>query len=214
MGNTINKESNDTINWKNVNTEQFSDSFDKKLNGDANLLITRLNIPSVETDTVSDIENIFSKYQTIINNTNVPKEPKENSSELSDTSPFISSEMYNFLINKSSSPKKQVGGATKMEGDDSSTSSTSSSSETLNKKKTTDKKPKNKTSKNSDLEYVSSSAHTEDHTSDENNDSTNENEISSNENTTQTGGSISNNNEDLPPSSINTSDINMITESS
>jgi len=209
MGNAINKESNDTINWNNVNTDEFSDSFDKKLNGDANLLITRLNIPSVESDTVSDIENIFSKYQTVINNTSVPK---ENSSELSDTSPFISSEMYNFLINKSS-PKKQSGGALKMEDDDSSTSSTSSSSETLNKKKSTVKQKNNKPSKNSDLEYVSSSAHTDDTTKTGGSNS-NEDEESSNENTTKTGGSISNNNEDVPPSSINTSDINMITESS
>jgi len=88
--------------------------------------------------------------------------------ELSDTSPFISSDMYNNLIQtggaKGSKPFRNV------DANDSSTSSTSSSDDETDKKKNKNKKNKSdkttdsvevtEDSNNSNLSYVSSSAHT------------------------------------------------------
>ena len=220
MGNVINNDK-DTINWNNVKTDNISDNNNKFLTDDSKLLISKLtlNIPNpVESEEISDVEKIFSKYQ-FLNNNNENKI----SNELSDTSPFISSDMYNYLMNKNKEQPNQTGGAIK---EDSSTSSTSDSSPESESKSNENKKhinkkqneePSSKTlsssesEKNGDnLSYVSSSAHTE-----KNSDSDSESSKSNNQSTTQSGGnSVSNDNNDLPPSSINTSDINMISESS
>jgi hypothetical protein len=91
--------------------------------------------------------------------------------DLSDTSPFISSDMYNNLI-QTGGAKLTKGGAQlkNADADDSSTSSTSSSDDETNKKKnknkknnsdkTTDSVEVTEDSDNSNLSYVSSSAHT------------------------------------------------------
>lgn len=93
------------------------------------------------------------------------------SCELSDTSPFISSDMYNNLI-QTGGAKLTKGGADlkNADADDSSTSSTSSSDDETNKNKKKNKKNKSdettdsvevtEDSNNSNLSYVSSSAHT------------------------------------------------------
>jgi hypothetical protein len=212
MGNTIAKNNSDTINWNNVNTDKFSPTMNNKyLSGDSKLLYDRLtlNLPEIDiTESEQDIDKtIFAKYTSALQ--------APNTNELSDTSPFISSEMYNYLMNQDGGAKKRSGKRHKkqrggnVDKDDSSTSSTSSSSSSSSDKKK-DKK-KNKEESDSDLEqdnmsedlsYVSSSAHTEQQSSDEQ----------------QSGGyentSVSNDNSDLPPSSINTSDINMVSESS
>ena len=74
-----------------------------------------------------------------------------------------------------------------------------------------------------DVDYISSSGGSDDESGESDDSSSDESsekdELSSEENTDRldsniSGGSISNNNEHLPPSSINTSDINMISESS
>jgi hypothetical protein len=227
MGNVINKD-NDTINWNNVKTDNFSDNNKNKfLTDDSKLLISKLtlNIPNpVESDEISDVEKIFSKYKVLNNTEN--KVPNE----LSDTSPFISSDMYNYLMTKNVDQPKQTGGAIK---EDSSTSSTSSSSDSntnknkknVNHKKTSVEEPSSRTLSSSDsekngddLSYVSSSAHTEKEASESASESESASSSENNDNnnsTTQSGGkSVSNDNNDLPPSSINTSDINMISESS
>jgi len=182
MGNTFAKNNtNDTINWNSIKTDKMSDNnvSGGALSNDSRLLLDRLtlDLPKnfVETETLSEVDNIFSKYQ------HISKVKSEN--ELSDTSPFISSEMYNLLmkpeLDRNTTVAKQVGG--KIEGDDSSTSETSSSSKsdsdsdsdvetaTVSQKKTKQKK-QNKQHKSkvtstqqdsaNELSYVSSSAHT------------------------------------------------------
>jgi len=105
-----------------------------------------------------------------VNNVIMPKQTGGSkmldTADLSDTSPFISSDMYKNLINANNNI--QTGGTQFKNADDSSTSSTSSSDDETNKKK----KKKNKSDKttesvevtedsdNSNLSYVSSSAHT------------------------------------------------------
>lgn len=219
MGNVINKD-NDTINWNNVKTDNFtSNNQNAFLSDDSKLLISKLqlNLPDVvasESDGFSDVEKIFNKYQIAPQNT-------KSASELSDTSPFISSEMYNYLMTKNNI-NQQDGGAWGKKGkqhggaieEDSSTSSTSSSGDSPRAKPKG--KGKKESSSDSDsgtmsggsdnLSYISSSAHT--------NSDSYESEDSGN-NTTQSGGdSVPNENGEVPPSSINTSDINMISESS
>lgn len=209
MGNAIAKD-NDTINWNNVKTDNFSENINnKQLTNDSKLLISRLqlNIPTVNDTESDNLSDIFNKYQI-----QPSVQQTQNNGELSDTSPFISSDMYNYLLNKNQISNGQKGGA-KLD-DDSSTSSTSSSSSDSEESET--EKKKNKKSKSeseksesesenndSDLSYVSSPGNTD---KSEKSESEEESELS--------GGSISNNNEDLPPSSINTSDINMVSESS
>ena len=225
MGNVINKD-NDTINWNNVKTDNFtSNNRNQFLSDDSKLLISKLqlNLPPVqdsESDGFSDIEKIFNKYQSVPQNT-------KSASELSDTSPFISSEMYNYLMTKNNINQqdggawgKGNGGKGKQHGgaieEDSSTSSTSSSNDSPSAKPKGKGKGKKDSSSESDsgtmsggsdnLSYISSSAHTD--------SGSYESEESGN-NTTQSGGdSVPNENGEVPPSSINTSDINMISESS
>ena len=235
MGQTISKE-NESLNWDSIKTENGGS---KQLSNDSKLLLNRitLNLPAVNNDNQpsSDVENIFTKYiSSNLGSTNEPHVKSEN--EFSDTSPFINSEVYNNLINKTNN--LQTGG--NIDGDDSSTSSTSSSSDDKDKEFEDNKLKKKKVGKpkkmhkgrkvakadsdSQDLSYVSSSAHTNG-----SNDSdtasvkssspsspvrkVDDEYISSSEDkTSQSGGSITNQNEDLPPSSINTSDINMVTE--
>jgi len=271
MGNTFTRDTNDTIHWNSLKTDKLSDDNNySSMSNDSKLLLNRLELNlqkgSGETEVMSDIDNIFSKPKITISKSLVqgggglPETITVVKNDLSDTSPFISSEMYNLLINNNESQKNghiQKGG--KIEGDDSSTSSTSSSddssSETEEKKKgkkgkkslkggKISKHNKKKSSESSssssnpeELSYISSSAHTE--KSNEHSLSPSVSESSnksspppesksstksgddyesssdgyktsekSNENST-----IPNLNEKLPKSSINTSDINMITES-
>jgi len=256
MGNVINKD-NDTINWNNVKTDKFSEGNGTLfLSDDSKLLASRLvlNIPDVvasESDHL-DIEKIFNKYQVI-------PEIQKNGSELSDTSPFISSEMYKYLMNKNQLNEVKVGGGLKQNGgaveEDSSTSSTSSSEDVGSKGKHHDNKASKKHKKevhkkhheesedsgkseesgehredeeheeDSDLEssggasdnlsYISSSAH-EGEASENSSNSNEESQENSNESTSASNSSqsVSNGNNEIPPSSINTSDINMISESS
>jgi hypothetical protein len=299
MGNTITKDNN-TLNWNNLKTDNFSDSLNNKyLSNDSKLLLSKLdinlsNIPNNETDSIDDI---FSKYQSqsqsqlISNEFNTTTSlDNKNSLELSETSPFISSEMYNYLVKKNelSGNNNQKGGALNDDvlNDDSSTSETSESdsdsdyksdkpktkkdkskkpeskkpeSKKPESKKPESKKPESKKSKSKkpepDSDYLSNSEEDEPDSDepDSNEPDSNEPEsderkynskynsnsselskdsVSNNDNLSYvsspgnslnstdsnseklSGGSISNNNDYIPPSSINTSDINMISEAS
>ena len=114
MGNTIPKISTESINWKNLKTENFSDNVytTKYLSSDANMLLSR----------ISD-----SNHNQISYVKSLPDSDSESESS------FISSEMYKYLVKEN---KPQSGGGKKKQSyrggnsdidEDSSTSSTSSS---------------------------------------------------------------------------------------
>ena len=72
MGNTFAKNNaNDTINWNSIKTDKMSDNnvSGGALSNDSRLLLDRLtlDLPKnfVETETLSEVDNIFSKYQHI-----------------------------------------------------------------------------------------------------------------------------------------------------
>jgi hypothetical protein len=197
MGNTSSKDS-ETINWNKIKTENVSSSI-PNLNGlskDAQTLIASLNIPQITESQTSEftVNHILDKISTNLNENDQKKfnqlldqvsSQSASEAELSATSPFISSEMYNYLVkNENKNQKggkitrkiKSKKGGSKLD-DDSSTSSTSSdssmedlldSNEDDIKKNKKDKKNKKNKSKDSDTElsggelsYLSSSAHTE-----------------------------------------------------
>lgn len=201
MGGSQSKEINensDTINWNKIKTDNISSTLPNfnGLSNEAQNLIASLNIPQITESQASEftinhiIDNISNSKQNDQYKFNqlLDQELSQNNQEndLSATSPFISSEMYNYLIKNES----QKGGGkntrklnTKKGGakldDDSDTSSTSSSSndedlidsteaEVLEKKKNKLNKKNNKHNKRVDselsggeLSYLSSSAHTE-----------------------------------------------------
>jgi len=197
MGPSISK-SSDTINWNKIKTDNISSSV-PNLNGlskDAQTLIASLNIPQITESQTSEftVNHILDKISTNLNENDQKKfnqlldqvsSQSASDAELSATSPFISSEMYNYLVkNENQNQKggkitrkiKSKKGGSKLD-DDSSTSSTSSdssmedlldSNEDDIKKNKKDKKNKKNKSKDSDTElsggelsYLSSSAHTE-----------------------------------------------------
>ena len=307
MGNTITKD-NDTLNWNNLKTDNFSDSLNNKyLSNDSKLLLSKLdiNLSNITNNETDSIDDIFSKYQSqsqlISNEINTTTSlDNKNSLELSETSPFISSEMYNYLVKKNelSGNNNQKGGALNDDvlNDDSSTSETSESFESESEldsdyksdkpktkkdkskkpeskkpeskkpeskkpesKKPESKKPESKKSKSKkpepDSDYLSNSEEDEPDSDEPDSDEPDSNEpksdereynskynsnsselskdsVSNNDNLSYvsspgnslnstdsnseklSGGSISNNNDYIPPSSINTSDINMISEAS
>ena len=200
MGIASSKNNSESLNWDKINTESMSSTVPNlnTINKDAQKLVSNLNIENnIDLEqTESDNENIFTWIRKLdephANNQNSQVVNNE-SDGFSDTSPFISSDMYKYLMNNNSSEtsaqnENQVGGAK-----DSSTSSTSSSQ----KKKTTKRSKYTESSEElsgGNLSYISSSAHTE-HSSSEEYEKT----------------SISQNNNMLT-SSVNTSDINLISE--
>jgi len=207
MGQKISKSNTDSLNWDKINTESMSSAVPNlaNINRDAETLISKLNIDNKINleETESENENMF----TWIKNTEEKKpEVEVNDENFSDTSPFISSDMYKYLIENNSSVTSeqkinQEGGA-----GDSSTSSTSSSPKKKVSKKSNSKKAKKVISEKftesssvmsgGDLSYISSSAHTE-------------NKSSELEET-----SISVQNNTMLSSSVNTSDINYISNDS
>ena len=148
MGGFQSKSKSDTINWNGLKTDNMSSTMPglKNLSREANELIASLDIPGASETSVSEfsLDNILGKSLN-----NVSYNASHNTSgtnnineQLSETSPFISSEMYNYLVkNNGDDPTDQNGGGKKkkkgsrkhMKGgmieDDSSTSSTSSDSD-------------------------------------------------------------------------------------
>ena len=203
MGLTQSKNNTESINWDKLDTEAMSSTLPtlKKISKDAENLISQLKIEEQVDfeNTESDDGNIFTWLKSIgEEKANEEKQPVNNEENFSDTSPFISSDMYRYLVDKNteeSTTVGQQGGAPKQ---DSSTSSTSSSSRNQKKNKY------NKTTESSvmtggDLSYISSSAHTEDISATEENQST-----AIEESTISVG------NNRILTSSINTSDINLV----
>lgn len=211
MGASNSLPQSETINWKNLKTDQMSDI--PKLYGisdEANRLIQKISVPILHTESSSsELGNIF-----LPKNQPVSYQASEN---FSSTSPFISSEMYKYVMNKYQQ-QNMVGGGNDLDNDSSTTATSSSSdsasasgSESISEssssvkpaKKTHNAKgntkktkivKKNKTAKKNTeafLDYVSSSAHT--------------------------GGSITDNSSvvnenNISVSSVRTSQINLISE--
>ena len=237
--------------WNDIKTENMSATLPglNSLSKDAKQLIASLNVPSF-TDTETSEFNVNKIIGTI--NSNLKKDdlekfnrileqmsPSLQSDELSNTSPFISDEMYNNLVNSKTSEDEfnMVGGSYKSKGgsnealnksstssssstssleelDSSSSSSSLESSDVHEKKhhsKHHDKKHEKKVVESSEkaseesakselsggnLSYVSSSAHEE-----------------MSESASESARSIEDeNNLEETSISVNTSDINMVSE--
>ena len=207
MGLTASTQQNtESLNWDKINTESMSTSIPNinNISRDANELISNLSInDQIDLEnTDSDNENLFAWIKTIGDD---KKENKDeiNTESFSETSAFISSDMYKYLMNKNSdsaTSNAQVGGGIQ---EDSSTSSTSSSpKKTKNTKSKKNRKVVTTSSSMSggNLSYISSSAHTE-----SNNET---NVISSSADYEESSISVGNN--QMLTSSINTSDINLV----
>ena len=261
MGASNSKSESETINWNNIKTENVSTLLPNfnGLSNDAKQLIASLNIPSITESQTSElvIDNILNKINTGLNQTDknrfnqlLEKVSSQTESEgLSNTSPFISSEMYDYLINNKTSEDDlnivQAGGSKKnnnryikkggnMKIDDSDTSSTSSDSsledildsteEEIKAKKEKKDKEHNKSKKQhksesssemsgGDLSYLSSSAHTSNEFSDSKS-SQRSSQSESLQTTSDTHSSVTNENSNImgATESVNTSDINMISD--
>jgi hypothetical protein len=154
-----NSRQSETINWNQIKTNDMSSTI-PNLNGisrEAQELISRLNLPEVsESNSEFNTNNILN----INNSLNLNKNNKELISDENDvSSPFISSEMYNYIVNKynnKSSNGNMVGGGAEDMEDDSSTSATSSSlsSNALKSSSSeTNEKPKKKEHKKKEIEH-------------------------------------------------------------
>jgi hypothetical protein len=234
------KRQNTDTRWNNIKTDNMSATVPNlnNLSKDAKKLIASLNLPHITETATSEftVNHIMDKI-----NSNLNKEDKvkfnqildsmttPNASEnFSNTSPFITEEMYNSLINSETSDLDNnitmKGGAFKSrKSSSSSTSSTSelekldspssSSSSELHKKKKHHKKEKHHKSRKvtssessaksevsgGNLSYVSSSAHTE---GSESNKASEKSNVSVTNENTMVSTSIS----------VNTSDINMVSD--
>lgn len=248
MGLSNSKQNSETINWNNLKTENMSSSMSQinALSNEAKKLIASLNIPEftdAETSEMS-VTRILNKINTGLNVDDkqrfnkILEEVSSQSEELSDTSPFISSEMYEYLVNSKTSEDMQKGGAKKSKknkkggslDNDSSTSSTSSDSsiedilDSTEEEIIKEKNKKHKKSKDSsdsemsggDLSYLSSSAHTGGEFSDsESNKNSDDNSVeSSSETVSSVQKSVSDENKTMMSTSVsvNTEDINMISD--
>lgn len=201
MGQSHSKNNSETIDWKKIKTENISSTMPNfnGLSNDAKNLIASLNIPEITESQTSEF-TVNHILDTISNNLNNDDQKKfnqlleqvssqtANENDLSATSPFISSEMYNYLIKndeiqKGGGKKKKYhkkGGAKLDDDSDTSTTSSDSSMEELlystedeirrHKENKNKNKNKNKHNKRKDsdtelsggeLSYLSSSAHTE-----------------------------------------------------
>lgn len=247
MGATQSKSDNDTINWNNIKTDDMS-SMMPNFNGlskEAKQLIASLDIPEITESEVSELNynNILGKINSNLSDDDKIKFQKildqvSESESLSATSPFISNEMYDNLVNSKTSDEEvqQKGGSRHMKkkggawnDDDSDTSSTSldsededvkdddedildSNEEKIKKEKAKkDKKKKRNDSEMSggELSYLSSSAHTGGEFSEE--PSEQENDV---ETISETEESVADEKKDMEATSIsvNTEDINMISD--
>jgi hypothetical protein len=146
MGASNSLPQSETINWKNIKTDQVSSTI-PNLNGisvEANKLVEKLNLPEI-SDSSSELNDIFL---TKINKSNsVNNNLSENN--FSSTSPFISSEMYNYVMDKYKN-QNMVGGAhekNSLEDDSETTSTSSSNSKSSDSDKSTPIKKESKSNK-------------------------------------------------------------------
>jgi hypothetical protein len=252
MGISQSKNNSDTINWNNIHTDDMNSSIpgmNGGLSNDAKLLLAKITLPEIsETNSINefDLNNILDDKNTNTKNyTNL-----KNNEDLT-ASPFISSEMYNYLLNKNKNNNILKGGANdenfNEEIDTSSTSSTSSDSENIsehtefNESESIKKKPKkdkkdkknkkDKKDKDKNIEKIVQDIDDKEYDIDENVEiykgkrstkNSYKNKIKESENylsyvssSAHTGKSVSEsilNENNYTISSINTSDINMISE--
>jgi hypothetical protein len=171
MGNIMGKKDDLMLDFGGLKTENMSSTipYMNKLNANAKSLVERLNVTQAPAKIFTESNNydmfkLFEKTQNL--------EPT-NDNNFSDTSPFISSDIYNNMV------KDQKGGMMADNFEDSSSSSSSSTLESpvlekaLEKKekhtKKHSKEPSPKESSSEETEedmdmsggYISSSAHTE-----------------------------------------------------
>ena len=120
MGAKNSKPESETINWNNIKTENVSSPLQNfgGISNEATQLIASLNIPAITESETSEftINHILDKISSKIDkndmtkfNNLLEKVSSQSNEELSSTSPFISSEMYDYLINN----KSQQGGGKK-----------------------------------------------------------------------------------------------------
>ena len=233
----------DTINWNNIDTNDMSSTI-PNLNGisyDAEQLLSKLNLPEV-SDTNSEFNSKFvfnrniNDQETINVNDqetiNVNDQETINVNDASDnaaSSPFISSEMYNYLVNKYTKNEDMVGGGK----DDDDTSDTSSSSDALKESESeseseseleSEPKPKPKSEKKGKNNKVINASSDRNYEGKKSKKSKNmkskmykgsETYLSYVSSSAHTGGSISEtipNENNYSISSVNTSDLNMISD--
>ena len=119
MGITSSKDNSETINWNNIKTENISSSAPNfsGLSKDAKRLIASLNIPSITESETSEmnLNSILDKINSGLGSDDQQKFNKlleqvssTASEDLSNTSPFISSEMYEYLVNSKTSETDQA----------------------------------------------------------------------------------------------------------
>jgi hypothetical protein len=226
MGNFMNKADTETINWNNLKTENMSSAHigGFGLSNEAKQLISSFNVDDVMSSEASEynLNSILGKINSNLSQDDqqkfeqiLTKESGVSGEELSATSPFVSSDMYDYFVQK-----EQSGGANQkmhraIEGDDSSTSSTSDSDdEDLLTTPESDVKPKKQkqhktrsqqsteTEDDDNLSYLSSSAHTGGEFSSENEESESENVNRRRHKSKHESSSDDN--------SVNTSDINYV----
>tara|TARA_B100000768_G_C11284189_1_gene380863 strand:+ start:3346 stop:4104 length:759 start_codon:yes stop_codon:yes gene_type:complete len=158
MGNTPAKQNN----WDNIETDAISSTipYMKGISKDAQILSLKLGSLLDSESEVDQPEKVFmSKYSV------VEKVEDKMSDELSATSPFITSDMYNAIMKNKVNKNEMKGGAIHKS---SSTSSTSDIEKRLKKSSTENLVQQNNSqisSENSmsggEFNYLSSSAHTE-----------------------------------------------------
>jgi hypothetical protein len=230
---------NTDARWNDIKTEQFSSTIPhiKNLSEDAKQLIASLNIPSA-TETQSDfnVNQVLDRINNGLNNDDrqiFQKIMNEMSSEdgTSATSPFISSEMYNNLVNSKTSsdePTRQTGGKIKrnLKGgmDDSDTSSTDSDLDDLldssDSDLDSDDSPKKKHNKPQHNKPQHNKQQNRPQSSEQSSDQSSESQLSGGSDLSYLSSSAhsDNNNSSLSDDSgrssisVNTSDINMVSD--
>ena len=268
MGIGSSRDNSETINWNNIKTENISSTMPNfnGLSNDAKKLIASLNIPSITESETSEmnLNHILDKINSGLSSDDQDKfnqlleqVSSTASEDLSNTSPFISSEMYEYLVNSKTSESEkanQTGGAKKTKkpkqtkktrkggalGDNSSDTSSTSSDSSLEdliesteeeildarNKKNKDKKNKKDDSDSElsggELSYLSSSAHTDGAFSDstvekspeESDSSSSSSKTEEVESSSQTATSVTNENHGMLNTSVsvNTEDINMVSD--
>jgi hypothetical protein len=110
----------ETIGWNDIDTDNISLTHKSLgLSKDAKKLakLNISNISNMSDSEMSDINNIFNIFNKLdTHNKNKILEKVSYSENLSDTSPFISSEMYDYLVNSNTTDTdiiKQSGGSKK-----------------------------------------------------------------------------------------------------
>lgn len=158
MGNKISN-STDTIGFRNTNVDNYSSTLpgNFKISKEINQVINNLPLSDLEKEqngggNLSEeslgLNDIFKKIE---------KEQNNEKNEMSDTSAFISSEMYNFLMKGGAKKSKK----NEPEEETSMTVDNSEQSDAEKTKKEEHKEHEKEEEHDDELDYESSSAHTE-----------------------------------------------------